>query len=402
MNQPLISVIIPTYNRLEILSLTLQGYEEQKVDFEFELIVVDDGSSDNTWDFLSNYESSKFLFSCYHQSNQGPAQARNLAIDKSKGTYLVITGDDIIPSQDFLAKHYQSHQNADSSIIAVLGKTIWHPDLSINSVMKHIDGKGAQQFSYYYLKDHSKLDFRHFYTSNISFLKSKLNPLDKLFDTDFTCAAYEDIELAYRLLKKELKILYRNDIIAYHHHEYMFKDFTKRQYNAGRMACIFREKHEEIADMIGFAHLKTAQSIIKQYNLPNESIEIWENFILDFFETYIDTQNKQWLDHIYIGVFQYFYMKGLIIGNYKDKEEKIAYFLWYFLIQNISNPLKEFNHIEKENIKNHPQYGKILRLIEICDNSQPKIYTSSRYYDIFKKVKFKIKSKLEQVKSRFI
>ena len=102
----LISVVIPTYNRLPILKLTLQAYEDQE-DFGgfFEVIIVDDGSSDETWNYLSEYKSSRFSFSAYHQVNQGPAMARNLAISKAKGDHLIISGDDIIPSKDFLSKH---------------------------------------------------------------------------------------------------------------------------------------------------------------------------------------------------------------------------------------------------------------------------------------------------------
>ena len=65
--------------------------------------------------------------------------------------------------------------------------------------MRHVDGPGAQQFSYHYMVDGAEYDFRHFYTSNVSLRRDLLDREPEGFSTEFPAAAFEDAELAYRL-----------------------------------------------------------------------------------------------------------------------------------------------------------------------------------------------------------
>ena len=393
----LISVVIPTFNRLPILKLTLQMYDEQE-DFggEFELIVVDDGSIDETWNYLSDYNPTKFSLSIYRQTNQGPAKARNLAISKAKGEYLVITGDDIVPCRNFLAQHYQAHQNLQESSL-VLGKVVWHPQSNINSVMRHIDGVGAQQFSYYYIKDKMKLDFRHFYTSNISFQRILITKLDKLFDTDFYLAAYEDIELGYRIMGNRNDIVYHENIVGYHHHHYTLRDFCKRQYSAGKMAYIFKNKHPIIGDKIGF---RETQTLIKNVNW-NKSCTVnltystvlqeYEDFIVDFFENHTDLSNDS-MNDIYSGIFRYFYLKGILCSQYKF-EADITFILLSSIDINLSIPIKEFVK-SKGHILDDSQVNKLKNIIYYCSKYTKKSIISfslNKFRIILKPIKSKLK-----------
>jgi glycosyltransferase involved in cell wall biosynthesis len=370
--KPLISIIVPTYNRLPILKLTLQQYENQKeLDFPYELIVVDDGSSDETWDFLSTYTAKNFLFSAYRQTNQGPAQARNLAISKASGEYLIITGDDIIPADNFVAKHYEAH-GSNPNILAVLGKTVWHPDLNVNSVMRHIDGVGAQQFSYYYLADQIKLDFRHFYTSNISIRRAELLRLEKLFDTDFHYAAYEDVELAYRLMGDAPKILYCADILGYHHHNYTIQGFARRQYCAGRMACLLKQKHPEVAEKIGFAELERVigGSPKSDPSITSEKLQKWESTILQTFEKYIDSDRQDWLDAVYMGIFKYFYYKGMIEDQYEPK--KATLLLPYLVGDCFVTCIQNFLQIEGLQLEESSKVV-LAELVDQCSSFVPQL-----------------------------
>ncbi|BAZ41272.1 glycosyl transferase family protein [Calothrix sp. NIES-4101] len=385
---PLFSVIIPTYNRLSILKETLHMYEMQEnLDFEFEIILVDDGSTDDTYKFLSEYKSSFFPLFVYHQSNQGPAQARNLGISQAKGKYLLITGDDIVPSTNFLAEHYKAHQDSSSNDVAVLGKTVWHPNLNINSVMKHIDGIGAQQFSYYYLKNRMKLDFRHFYTSNISILRSELTKIDKLFDTDFYYAAYEDVEFSYRLMGTKSNIIYYEDIIAYHHHEYNLHSFCQRQRRAGRMACVFKNKHPEIAEKIGFADLNRLLECTNTKSTPLSThlLEEWESFIVQLFEKYT-YHSHEWLDDVYLGIFRYFYFKGIIEDTYN--EQKANCLLPNLIFACLSQVIQKLISNESTSFSSND----LLFLNQI-------LHDSSKYSNAFQVAKYtKIKSGLKFIK----
>jgi glycosyltransferase involved in cell wall biosynthesis len=85
----LISVIIPCYNNGNYLSKAIESVLEQTYT-NFEIIVIDDGSTDNTKEIAQNFNEVKYVF----QINQGPSAARNTGIDQSKGKYLVFLDAD--------------------------------------------------------------------------------------------------------------------------------------------------------------------------------------------------------------------------------------------------------------------------------------------------------------------
>ncbi len=87
----LISIVIPTYNRKQLLKRALQSALDQTWS-RLEVIVVDDGSTDQTWEMLQGIQDSRLL--CVHQKNQGVAAARNLGIAKSKGDYIALLDSD--------------------------------------------------------------------------------------------------------------------------------------------------------------------------------------------------------------------------------------------------------------------------------------------------------------------
>jgi glycosyltransferase involved in cell wall biosynthesis len=73
---PAISVVIPTFNRVAMLRRVLQAYEHQEPSgLVFELVIVDDGSTDGTWDLLAQWRSRRFSLRCERQVNAGPAAA---------------------------------------------------------------------------------------------------------------------------------------------------------------------------------------------------------------------------------------------------------------------------------------------------------------------------------------
>src|SRR4030042_1812239 len=87
---PKVSVIIPTYNRAHFILEAIQSVLAQTY-ADYEIIVVDDGSTDNTKDVLRTYGDKLKYF---YQNNRGPAAARNLAISKSEGEYIAFLDSD--------------------------------------------------------------------------------------------------------------------------------------------------------------------------------------------------------------------------------------------------------------------------------------------------------------------
>src|SRR6267378_524730 len=97
------SVVIPTYNRLDMLLRVLDALERQADAPEFEVIVVDDGSTDGTASTVAKRAGDRLLFRS--QPNGGPGNARNHGVTLASGRVVVFIGDDTVPEPTFLAEH---------------------------------------------------------------------------------------------------------------------------------------------------------------------------------------------------------------------------------------------------------------------------------------------------------
>lgn len=233
-----LSVIIPTYNRVEALEKCLNALGSQVIDSDYEVLVIDDGSNDGTDRFIrSLQEYYPVPLKYWRQANMGPATARNRGIQNARGEILLFIGDDIIAAEPaFLKEHLTWHrENYREGEVAVLGYTTWSSEITISPFMRWLEN-GGPQFSYKGLGHGSTLDARHFYTSNISLKKSFLGK--DLFDERFPYAAYEDTELGYRLAQRGLKIVFNREALAYHYHQITLDSYCKRAFLAGRSAAI--------------------------------------------------------------------------------------------------------------------------------------------------------------------
>lgn len=116
------SVVIPTYNRSDILQLTLEALARQDLDHdEFEVLVVDDGSSDDTADVVKKY-MDRMNLRYFYQEDEGyrAAGARNLGISHVKTDITVFTDAGVMPHSGWLRAHLASHE-ASSEPAAVIG-----------------------------------------------------------------------------------------------------------------------------------------------------------------------------------------------------------------------------------------------------------------------------------------
>ncbi len=257
MLRPLFSVILPTWNRPGDLLRALKAWENQSgPGGDFELLVVDDGSGPSTARVLAEFRPQRFHLRCFRQENSGPAGARNRALSKASGRYVLFTGDDIEASPELLESHARAHSAADDPRVAVLGHTAWPPGLPLTATMRHIDGPGAEQFSYYWMKDGESYDFRHFYTSNIS-LRRELTEVEPTgFSTEFPAAAFEDVEYGYRLSRHGMRIVYARDALAFHHHFYDVEGFFRRQLRCGEMAALLWRMRPELGRWLSIGDLE--------------------------------------------------------------------------------------------------------------------------------------------------
>jgi GT2 family glycosyltransferase/glycosyltransferase involved in cell wall biosynthesis len=248
-----VSVVIATRNRKAKLLNCLDALNRQSVlPSEFQVVVVDDGSTDGTRQAL---DGLRFGFDLRYerQESQGAGQARNRALALAGGELVVYIGDDIVPHERLLEEHLLAHARHTDDGSAILGYIDWLPGIPRTRVMEYVCGKSSLQFAYAYIPTLPRLDYRFFYTSNIS-LKRRflLDARDQgiVFDPCFRSYGYEDTELALRLERLGLELHYAPEALAYHDHVMNLADFEEREFKVGRSAVILYRKHPALDQLI--------------------------------------------------------------------------------------------------------------------------------------------------------
>jgi glycosyltransferase involved in cell wall biosynthesis len=245
------SIVIPTHNRVEVLPEVVAALATQRDAPPFEVIVVDDGSTDATavWLGAARGEGAWAGFTALRQANRGPAAARNRGVRAARGRRVAFLGDDTIPAPDWLAWHARAAREREpSDRLAVIGYTGWHRRLPPNPFLDYINEQGAQ-FGFALIADRENVPFNFFYTSNLSLARDRL--LEEPFDEGFPHAAWEDIEASYRLFRRSLRLVYEPRAVVAHDHPTDLRRFGERQSKAGYSAVVFYRRHPELGGFLG-------------------------------------------------------------------------------------------------------------------------------------------------------
>ena len=225
--KPAIGVVLPTYNRPQVLMECLRHLDRQTLR-DFEVIVVDDGSTDDTREQIEIFRrQASFPLIYLHQENAGAAAARNFGISRLSAPICVLIGDDIFPSPGFLEAHLDFHLANPEPNMAAIGYSPWHREGQvITPLMRWLENEGVQ-FAFRPLLEGEVPHWRHFYSSNLSVKASLLG--HQPFSLGFRGYGVEDIELGYRLTQQHgLKMAFLPDAVAYHLHPATFAGTWKR------------------------------------------------------------------------------------------------------------------------------------------------------------------------------
>ncbi len=224
-NNPKVSIIIPTYNRKELLLQCLSAIQNQNFDrAAFEVIIIDDGSTDNTCQAVKNADF-KMNLKYLTQENKGPASARNLGIDNSKGRFIAFTDDDCIPHPDWIKDMIASFPKGRN--YAGLGGKIIRKNNKL--IPCYIDCRGLMA---HYAKN-SPYDF--VITANAIFRNSSLKKVrgfDEIAGHDW--AGGEDIILSRRILKENYKLIDSDKPVILHSHPETLIGLFRMFYRYGR------------------------------------------------------------------------------------------------------------------------------------------------------------------------
>lgn len=230
-----LTVVIPTFNRRHVLEETLKRLRNQRTAYEYDVVVVDDGSTDDSAHTARQIAAeSPIPIEILQQSNSGPAAARNRAIAAARGRILLFLGDDMWPRDDLVERHVAFHRANTEPEVALLGQVVWATEARPSPLMEWLSSAGIQ-FAYQFIDDPKAVSPNFFYTSNVS-VKAALVRSQGGFDETFPDAALEDTELGLRLEAVGMRLVYESNAIAEHYHPVDLPDTLDRIAKVGRSA----------------------------------------------------------------------------------------------------------------------------------------------------------------------
>ncbi len=249
---PLISLIVPAYNEEKTIKNTIQSLIE--LDYpNYEIIVIDDGSTDKTLQEATKFSSSKVKV--IHQQNQGKPNALNNGIKNSKGEIIVTVDADTTLKKDALKK-ISARFAKNSQIGAVAGNVKVIPEKSLLNI---IQGTEYTIGINLLRKAQSMLGCVMIVPGPIAALKREA--IKKVgFFSDDTFA--EDFDITMKILKQGYKVEYEDKAISYTDAPKNIEDFMKQRRRWYRGMLQVLDKHRNL-------YLSKKHGLFGMFGLPN-------------------------------------------------------------------------------------------------------------------------------------
>ena len=202
---PCVSVVIPTYNRAEMLIRAIRSVLGQTYK-DYELIVVDDGSTDGTANIMKDYETDGFKYIRYN-SNEGGAFARNLGLDNSKGKYIAFldSDDEWLPTK--LEKQTKFIENCPARVGAVYCLVLDKSDVIRKNPSKPKRGNVYREL------------LRGWCPPTTSSFLIKAEALKRGVRFDEALTSFQDYDLWIQLSKYWEFDFVPEPLVVFHHHE---------------------------------------------------------------------------------------------------------------------------------------------------------------------------------------
>jgi glycosyltransferase involved in cell wall biosynthesis len=239
--RPLISVVVPTFNRAALLQGSLESLAGQTLEKHlYEVIVVDDGSTDDTQEVARSF-SGRMRLRQIRIDNSGIAAAKNIGVFSSSGSVLLFFDDDDFADRNLLQEHVEFHHEYADENIAALGYTTWFPSLLVNHVMHYVTDVAQYLFAYGPLADRQVLDYTYFWGGRSS-CKRSLLVNHGVFNQQFRFGS-EDIELGYRLTRFGFKVIFNRKAVQYMNRAITYDEFCRRCEKQGLSQHMFSRLH---------------------------------------------------------------------------------------------------------------------------------------------------------------
>ena len=231
-----ISIIVPTFNGASRIGNCLESLQKQAAGRNAEILVVNDGSTDNTVGVVEHYSGVRLIT----QANAGPAAARNRGALAASGKIILFTDDDCIPMADWLDAMLQPFE--DPEVVGVKG--------AYRTLQKRIAARFVQieyEDKYRLMSSHAYIDFVDTYSA--AFRRDRFLETTG-YDTSFPLACAEDVELSYRMSARGWKMKFAPNAIVYHTHPDTLSKYLKKKYKFAfwRVVAVRKNRRKAMKD----------------------------------------------------------------------------------------------------------------------------------------------------------
>ncbi|GJM44334.1 MAG: hypothetical protein DHS20C21_11760 [Gemmatimonadota bacterium] len=203
----MISVIIPTHGRRDLLAHTLDSLREQQSAPEFEVVVIDDGVDPELGAWVASRDTGLTIRVVHHEVNRGRSATRNTGIAEARGDIVIFLDGDMRVVPGFVAAHAAQHVGNNT---VVLGNIVTAPELGRSAFVDYIDSRGVKKIA-----PGVEIPARYFMTGNSSSAADLLRRAGG-FDEEFNEYGGEDTEMGYRLAERGGTLRYAEGAVSYH------------------------------------------------------------------------------------------------------------------------------------------------------------------------------------------
>lgn len=242
-----ISVVIPTFNRKELLRKNLESLSDQTLPPDkFEVIIISDGGTDDSEQMVKSFNARYGL--TFHKQPHGEDVPYNVGGRLAKNDFIIFLDDDVIPHKRMLEAVINAHNRFDGPT-AVIGRLQWPEEKKLTPFERYV-GESGVLMGTHKIENKDDVHFQFALGGNFS-VPRELFEKSGGFDIDLNIYGYIDIEFGYRLKKMyDARLIYEHEAAADHWCCSPFPRFCKQRELAGVTGVIFYTKHPELSEYL--------------------------------------------------------------------------------------------------------------------------------------------------------
>jgi glycosyltransferase involved in cell wall biosynthesis len=244
------SVIVPAHNAASTIGACLEGLLRQTVpQSSYEVIVVDDGSSDGTRDTVASYDVRLVV-----QPHLGPAAARNRGVAEAKGRLVLFTDADCVPTESWIAEMVAPFSEAE--VVGVKGA---YGTRQVGIVPRFVQREYEARYGR--MAKESRIDFIDTYSAGY---RRTVFLQEGGFDVRYPSASVEDQEFSFRLAEQGYRLVFNRYAVVYHQHPETLAAYVKRKFNIGywKVSVVQRHPRKALRDSHTPESLKAQMGLV--------------------------------------------------------------------------------------------------------------------------------------------